>query len=202
MRLKRKENLSRCGQRVQCQNAEGRGTVQDQKVKLFAIFVELVLQNNFSPDLTGEFQLSSRKIQMRRNDPKIFFDLITGFGEWPIRSEHAINTRFGIFRRDSEMQRSMCLRIKINEANPFTHSCKCSAQIDGRRRFADATFLIDGGNCSHGRKLPFPCVRSTSHCQLTMDHVWDYRQRRKNDARRIMVRGGFIRPPRPFLSNC
>ena len=98
MRLKRKENLSRCGQRVQCQNAEGRGTVQDQKVKLFAIFVELVLQNNFSPDLTGEFQLSSRKIQMRRIDPKFFFDLITGLGEWPIRSEHAINTRFGIFR--------------------------------------------------------------------------------------------------------
>ena len=86
----------------------------------------------------------------------------------------------------------MCLGIKINEANPFTHSCKCSAQIDGRRRFADATFLIDGGNCSHtaGNSLFLASVQRPI-CQLTMDHVWDYRQRRKNDARRIMVRGGF-----------
>ena len=157
VRLERNEDFAGGGQRVDRQNPQGRGAVDDLIVVRSAVGrgpfkAQFPAQNPFPPDLAGQFDFGPRQIEVRGNDPEAFGRLPADRTDRGVAGHHVINRRFAGLRLHPQIERGVGLRVHVDQKDPFPPARERRGQVDRRGGLSDTPFLIHD---RYGTHRPF-----------------------------------------------
>ncbi len=153
MRLERNEHLRAGRQGVESQHAQRRSAIHQHIIKRVFVGLQQITQNDFPADDPGQFHFGGSQVDIGRRDPEVVFDLAANLRAGLVVDEHIVHGRRLAVRFEAKMRRRMRLGIEIQDTDALLEPGQGSGEIDGRRGFADAPFLIDDRDASHGEIL-------------------------------------------------
>src|SRR5438093_6630440 len=153
LRLYRDDHAVRRDERIEREQSQGRRAVdEDVGVALDDVLAELVTQGHLATDRVEELYFRGRKLERRWRDVEV-----PGLR----RSDDGRELEVGVdqdirdvlvdrVQVDAETDGEIRLRIEIEAQNAMTERRERAAQVDGARRFSDATLLVrDRDDRSH-----------------------------------------------------
>ena len=148
--LERKEDVVDGTEGVDREDAERRRAVDEDVVEVGGGFGELVAQDNFTANDAGELDFGGGQIDVGGGDEQAVFGGLPKLGDAGVGRQELVDgwdARLGV---DAEVERGVCLRVDIEDADAMTFARQGCAEVHGGRRFADAALLVDDGDGAHG----------------------------------------------------
>src|SRR5438094_473407 len=169
LRLYRDDHAVRRDERVEREQAEGRGTVdEDEVVALDDVAPELVAERHLAADRVEELDLRRRQLERRWGDVDTLGLRRTDDGrDGDVRVDEDVgDAAFDRVEVDAETDGEVRLRIEVDAEDVVTERSERPAEVDGARGFTHATLLVrDRDNLAQPRSpLADPRPESASSC--------------------------------------
>ncbi len=154
--LQRQEDIVGRRQGVDREDAERRRAIDEQVVEFAFRFGQLIAEDDLATDDAGQLDFNRGQVDVRRGDPQVFFlwgrgraGALPKIGDAGFFREQIVDGRHARSGIKAEVERGVCLRIDIHEADALTGTGERGAYIHGGGGFSDAAFLIDDGDGAH-----------------------------------------------------
>ena len=154
MGLERDQDLSGRTQGVQRQDAERRGTIHQDVVKLFGVGIELIAEDHFSTHGPEELKLRAGEIDMAAANEEVRGDLSADLGEGQVVGEDLIERRPGTAGQEPEVQGCVGLWVEVEDQGLVALLRERGGEVDRGGRLSHPTLLVQHGDPSH--RVSFP----------------------------------------------
>ncbi len=147
--LDRDENAVGRDERVEGQNVQARGAIDQDPREPFAQGCQRLGEPPLGPPLARHDDFSGRQIGMRGQKAETQgtrLHFVEETGDRPTTDEDVVDGRIEASPVDSDPCRGVGLGVEIDEKNRQTVTRQGGREVDGGRRFADTPFLVGDSN--------------------------------------------------------
>jgi hypothetical protein len=153
VRLQRDQDFLGGRQRVEREQAERRGAVDEAEVELLLVRLHRFTQDDLAADHADQLGLGADEIDVGRQQPEIGPHEHQALHEIRRLGQHLIGAGLDTLGLDPEVDRQVGLGIEVDDDHAPARRGQCRRRVDRRRRLADPALLIQDCNRSQSINL-------------------------------------------------